>query len=150
MDSNKLKNSIKPHQCPQCEYRAKIPSILNRHNMRVHQGKKSQVPCHICQKEIDSENIRSHVLHVHMGEGKNHKCDQCQKAFIGKNALVIHMKGVHLNIREFACELCSFKSAQKNNLRSHIASIHLPMERQWRGNSSVKNVTRRHSNIRGT
>ena len=62
-------------------------------------------------------------------------CDYCEKDFRSKKILEIHIKEVHLNIKENPCNICGKMFARKSERDKHMQRIHAKLTQY--GNSSM-------------
>ena len=55
---------------------------------------------------------------------EKYKCDTCGKCFCAPQKLRLHIKAIHLGIKDFKCETCGKTFAQAGNLRRHVSLVH--------------------------
>lgn len=55
-------------------------------------------------------------------------CPDCGKSVRGNNALTLHIRKKHLNIKKFQCDHCAFASYGKYEMKSHLIHVHVPKE----------------------
>jgi KRAB domain-containing zinc finger protein len=67
--------------------------------------------------------LMRHVKAVHL-KIKDMICKECNATFSCKANLIQHIKTVHQTIKDHTCHLCGYASFRKYNLRKHIERVH--------------------------
>lgn len=73
-----------------------------------------------CTK-IKSQNPEDFIQKI---SGNQYVCRECGCIQSQKGNLRIHIKSVHLQIKEFACEICGKLFSQSSNRNRHVAYCH--------------------------
>ncbi|XP_059083174.1 zinc finger autosomal protein-like isoform X2 [Tigriopus californicus] len=79
-----------------------------------------------CQFIFSTSSERDeHVAEVHKPPARV-TCDVCQKTFARKYELQIHVKTIHLNIKDNVCpEIgCNYRTAEKGKIKKHLEQKH--------------------------
>lgn len=75
-------------------------------------------------------DLETHSVSVHQKQifiyvnGFQFKCDECDNNFTLKRSLQLHVKTVHLRMKEYLCYECSRAFAKKFTLNCHIQRRH--------------------------
>ena len=109
--SNKLK-------CPQCKFKTMSGYYLKRHIRVFHEEKNDVAKMGSVKIPILKRQMRS------ANKGTTFSCPRCDLKAARKSSLLLHMKAVHQNEKEFFCNQCDFKTAYKNSLREHVKAVH--------------------------
>ena len=52
--------------------------------------------------------------------GANHWiCSYCHATFKARKSVVVHIKTIHLKVKDFACQYCSKQFGVKSNMKAH-------------------------------
>ena len=96
--------------------------------------------CPVCTRGFTTQgNMRRHRQIAH-GGGKQFKCEICNKDFVENQSLQgmlsplevsnliifysVHIKTVHMGIKEFECTFCGKTCGTKSALKSHVLKVH--------------------------
>ena len=119
---------IRKKHCEICDKTFSIPSLLKRHNERIHQKLKKAF-CDKCGNSFhDAQHLQRHTESVHIA-AKSHKCHMCDRGFNQKTQLTRHIQDVHEGIKRFQCQSCGKEFAQAGNLRTHLSKHHGILEK---------------------
>ena len=81
--------------------------------------------------------MKSHTEIVHEGIKSGVKCHLCDKTVATTTVLRRHIEAVHEKKRPFACNLCDFTFTQKAHLITHLKGKHKQsVVVIWNGNKS--------------
>ena len=95
---------------------------LLTHCNRVHCDSKS-FSCDFCSARSFSRQLDL-TRHIAVCHEKKFRCKICSKNFGQKSVLQIHLKTVHLKVRDFACAFCDLSFGTNSSLKRHAASKH--------------------------
>ena len=95
---------------------------LLTHCNRVHCDSKS-FSCDFCSARSFSRQLDL-TRHISVCHEKKFRCKICSKNFGQKSVLQIHLKTVHLKVRDFACAFCDLSFGTNSSLKRHAASRH--------------------------
>lgn len=119
-------DKVKPHACEHCDYRAVLPTELQKHLESQHLGIKYE--CDVCHQLLASRSS----LHTHKKRHSGHTpfiCTQCGEGYKRKTHLDGHMLRKHSS-QEYQCPECSKVLKSKDGLdyhmRYHRPASHLP------------------------
>ena len=108
------------------------PSLQNltKHVKRVHTyvGK---IRCNLCNREVYSSVLKDHMKFFHKRtkieenfQIPNYKCDTCGTNFQTPSSLKIHIKSVHMGLKEHKCKYCNKDFSRSYNVKQHIRMVH--------------------------
>ena len=101
------------------------------HVSAVHEKFRYHHGCPQCNfQSRNVSDLRVHVRAVHLGI-KNHSCKHCSYKSGRRGDLPRHVKAVHLRVNDFACRQCEYKASQSSQLKAHAKSVHLDIKDQW-------------------
>ena len=81
--------------------------------------------------------MKSHTEIVHEGIKSGVKCHLCDKTVATTTVLRRHIEAVHEKKRPFSCNLCDFTFTQKAHLITHLKGKHKQtVVVNWQGNKS--------------
>jgi KRAB domain-containing zinc finger protein len=136
LHENKVHSSLRPCSCDECDFTAFYFSELIRHKVAAHDLKPPKatavadkrplnVLCDLCAwSTTDKYHLEVHVKAVHL-RVKEHKCDQCEYTSAYILAVRNHKKNVHVyNPKDKKCKLCDFTTCHVNSLRGHVLAVH--------------------------
>ena len=90
--------------------------------MSVHEEKKHQFFCSICNKSyID---MPYHIKKKHHKQIKTFQCNICEYKNKYYYLLEKHIKSVHEVINPFKCNICTYDAVNKTHLKKHIREVH--------------------------
>ncbi|VEN59782.1 unnamed protein product [Callosobruchus maculatus] len=112
------------HKCSLCKFQTKYKEALSRHKRLIHTDDKvHQCPHCDYQAKIVSY-LKKHLLqHKDPSELKLYKCSYCNIATKTISQRNSHMKIAH-SPPKFQCAVCGHKTRGKNNLKNHILRNH--------------------------
>ena len=73
----------------------------------------------LCEESLDRHKSKPHFGTTKSGKIGKYQCDFDGKFFSYRNNIHIHMKDVHLSIRQYKCEICSLTFKTKTYLKNH-------------------------------
>ena len=80
--------------------------------------------CDLCDyKSAHLGNLRIHIKAVHL-KIKDYKCEECDYRTAHSAQLKLHIKSVHLKIKDYKCEECGAKYSTSSGLKSHVNAKH--------------------------
>ncbi|XP_026680895.1 gastrula zinc finger protein XlCGF71.1-like, partial [Diaphorina citri] len=86
-------------------------------HLKTHSIERSYT-CHHCGKQLcGASNLSLHIKSVHL-KIKDHSCDVCDKSFVNRAGLRLH-KLIHSEERGFVCDLCGASFKQRPALWAH-------------------------------
>ena len=68
-----------------------------------------------------------HVKQVHL-KLKDHECQQCDFKSSTNSDLKIHVKHVHLKLKYVECQQCNYKCSSNGSLKMHVKRVHLKIK----------------------
>lgn len=128
--------------CTQCKKRFTQKALLQRHILSAHSTEAKPFKCTYCEKCFSTTVLLSRHEAVHR---KEFCCQDCSQAFSSANALLVHMRSVHLHIYPFACDICEACFAAKETLARHKHTHDAP---KYQCKGCMKYWTRRDNLIR--
>ena len=123
-------NMEKPYKCSQCDYRARIPSQITRHE-RIHTSEKPYV-CELPGCDYSTRLPATLVNHGkrHLNDkerykGKKFKCNQCDYRAEYLSLLRKHAK-VHSEEKSLSCNVpgCDYRTRWKSGMTNHRIFVH--------------------------
>ena len=95
-------------------------STLNRHMLRIHNGRNDVIKVPFSNKVIKlSEN------EVGIQESNKADCELCSEVFACEQDLHDHMKSIHNENKFYKCKQCPKKYSKLKKLRVHERSVHI-------------------------
>ena len=85
-----------------------------------------KMTCQHCGEVI--KGLRKHLERTGCGGEmviKKVACPSCDKVFNFKQALNMHKKKVHENVKDKHCQYCSYATYSSYNLKLHVTKMHL-------------------------
>jgi len=110
-----------------CDQTFKSIKEAKKHIMKSHGRpiKEKNFNCNSCDKKFPTKHeAKGHWLFRHGNGEKKFSCGSCDKKFFQRCDLNMHMKGVHLKIKDFHCSFCDLSFSQKCNLKTHKIKMH--------------------------
>ena len=87
--------------------------------------KQNLLKCEICEKEFQTnKGLKYHFNIIHDLKKGEYQCNICQKNFIIQSLVTKHVKNVHEKKRYHKCELCGKAFTKAGHLKTHINSVH--------------------------
>ena len=84
----------------------------------------SRYKCNVCDRDLKSKHILLlHVKTVH-NQIKDFECSACDRRYANKLSLDLHIKAVHDKKKDFICEFCDRKFVIEHQKKKHIANVH--------------------------
>ena len=113
------------HACQSCHLKFKTHQNLLRHDKGVHL-KLKDIKCPHCEKTMSTkDDLSKHIFSKHTSDRvPKFPCQSCEKQFFTRQSLLIHNKGVHLNLKDIECPNCDFTTSTNGSLKSHILYKH--------------------------
>jgi KRAB domain-containing zinc finger protein len=130
-DESQLKqhhNECHKNKCTLCHFVSRSTRGLANHVRNQHTGGNRCHVCNICEVQLSSvRSLREHMVSKHdVGYELNIQCshDDCDYVCLTKSRLNLHIKIVHLGIRDKVCSECDFKSGYTKDLNYHLYKVH--------------------------
>ena len=87
------------------------------------QNDAKNIKCPNCDKIFNFDSdLEVHMKRIHL-KIRDHKCEVCEKMYTNTSALNLH-KTIH-KAKSFPCYICDFKAYRKQGMISHIELVHL-------------------------
>jgi uncharacterized Zn-finger protein len=140
--------------CGICSGRFATPASLKRHVERVHTRKRelmctiegcnsafytkkdrtdhirkkhnvNMLNCGKCEKKFAyARNLKRHIQRCGKSMMKSHACTYCTKQFCSREALAMHEKIKHTQVKQFVCEVCGKVFDRKFTQTRHLRTVH--------------------------
>ena len=140
--------------CAQCDGRFATASSLKKHVERVHSQRKELfctidgcnssfytkkdrtdhmrkkhrlniLHCENCNKEFAYErNLKRHILRCGKAIKKDHTCKFCTKQYRSPEALAMHEKSKHTQVKQFVCDVCGKIFDRNFSCARHVRTVH--------------------------
>ena len=141
------------HKCSQCDFTAKFPSRVRKHEKSNHGERKFQ--CLLCETTFFTQSdlnrhfdrvhrklllhqcLKCHKRFFHETALQRHdhakhdwNCPSCAMTFVGKKDLVVHLKDEHGSVgnvppkMRFKCSVCNKGFRTSKDCRKHNALLH--------------------------
>ena len=110
-----------------CNETFKTSKEAKKHIMKTHRKpiKEKKFQCETCKKQFQTKHeAQLHWQYKHGNREKKFSCEDCDKKFAQSGDLKMHIKGVHLKIKDFHCTFCDVSFSQGCNLKTHMIKIH--------------------------
>ncbi|XP_026218897.1 zinc finger protein 135-like isoform X2 [Anabas testudineus] len=114
--SSQLRNSMSPHDCPDCEKKFKFASSLIAHRV-IHTGERPH-QCNECGRCFSFRQSLDRHKHTHK-TGRKYDCVICGESFHSLSARTEH-KQTHMGNGVYTCQLCSKKFNWELALAKHL------------------------------
>ena len=120
----------KNSKCEECGRTFINLQNLTKHVKRVHTyvGK---IRCNLCNREVYSSVLKDHMKFFHKRtkieenfQIPNYKCETCGTNFQSPSGLKIHIKSVHMGLKEHKCKYCNKDFSRSYNVKQHIRMVH--------------------------
>ena len=136
-----VKHSEKKFACDKCDYKATLPTLLAKHQQRLH-PEEERTRDHLCQQCGKFFREKTHLWsHINYSHGKSIEecmCYTCGAIIKTDAGLIKHLKEVHgkdvnrsptKNLREnesqpFKCETCGKEFDEFEQIRAHFKAEH--------------------------
>jgi len=139
----KRRSTYDPLAREPCKICQKIIQTTNmKKHVEIHDEK--IVTCHICGKVVKYTSLRSHIFYFHKCKENEYICDQCGRHFRYRTKFKLHMKKEHGGTKDFECTICGRRFFEKKFLTKHIDSHHKKI-RPYICDSCGKNFSTRHA-----
>lgn len=115
------------HACPKCPWIAETQEQVDQHLEEAHKPK-PRLECGHCDKTFGRKwDLNLHVKCVHL-RIRDHKCPECDYASAEKGRIQKHLQTVHWNVRSFPCRQCNYVAKHKSGLNLHKKAVHLKIK----------------------
>ena len=122
---------IKIHETIPCDLCGKLISKrgFKEHKNSIHDRIRNH-KCELCEKDFyNIFHLKGHLKNVHDvvkedEKSEDFKCLSCKKIFKYKSSLNLHIKTLHMKIKNYKCEVCDETFSQKHHLNGHQIAIH--------------------------
>ena len=127
--------------CKQCNLELESPQMLKAHISQEHpklamKMTMSHLRCAECgHLSRSGQAHRAHVAtHKPAEERRDFACQQCDQKFVQPVHLDVHIRVVHLKIKQYRCKPCDHAFSNTGNLEEHIAVKHMGYKngKEWR------------------
>ena len=119
-------SEIKAFVCDKCDFKTTYKYGLKKHEKVVHNDYKPHkctYPNCSFKGTANKANLDIHIRAVHL-KIKDHVCDICGYATVDKHTLLSHKKGVHDGIKDLICSTCGYVTSYAKALQRHIKVVH--------------------------
>jgi hypothetical protein len=119
-------SEIKAFVCAKCDFKTTYKYGLKKHEKVVHNDYKPHkctYPSCSFKGTANKANLDIHIRAVHL-KIKDHVCDICGYATVDKHTLLSHKKGVHDGIKDLICSTCGYVTSYAKALQRHIKVVH--------------------------
>ena len=116
-----------PQKCSHCDYKTPFLSDMKSHWKRKHTDECLET-CEFCGEVF--KKLKCHLLRTGCGQTNAQPkpkvpCPQCDKTFRDKHDMNVHIKRIHLGVKDKMCSQCSYATYSNHNLKLHISKAHL-------------------------
>ena len=95
---------------------------------KLREKNKDKFKCEDCDAKFSTKSkLQIHIKQVHL-KIKDFHCEDCDAKFSTNGDLQIHIKRVHLKIKDFECKECDAKFSTNGHLKDHIKKVHLKIK----------------------
>lgn len=117
--------------CDQCDYKASLPTLLKKHQLRVHSQRQRSHLCNQCGSlYMEKTQLWSHIAYVHGKSIEDTICYHCGIIIKTDQGLAKHVEKVHGKTenrtqssdpdKPYKCSLCGTEFVQLEELRKHF------------------------------
>ena len=117
---------VKHTKCSGCKCWRADDLFLNRKGRRLNTCVKcrERFSCDKCDYKCKFKSqLQVHIRHVHL-KIKDFPCNKCEYKCSDNSHLQKHIRHVHLKIKDFACDKCEYKCSHNSHLQAHIKQVH--------------------------
>ncbi|XP_035712424.1 zinc finger protein 596-like [Folsomia candida] len=110
--------------CTLCGKEFKTNAHLQRH-IHTHTTEKTYT-CATCGRGFAlMENRKRHEkTHLEKSTRSVSKCDLCPQTFLSRSGLLVHVRTVHENQRNYPCAFCARRFPSSSDLKRHVVARH--------------------------
>ena len=114
-------------KCTECDYSTKVEAEMRKHFKSRHTDECLET-CEFCGEVF--KKLKGHLLRTGCGQTNVQPkpkipCPQCDKTFSSKQDMNVHIKRIHLGVKDKMCSHCSYATYSNHNLKLHITKVHL-------------------------
>ena len=114
-------------KCTECDYSTKVEAEMRKHFKSRHTDECLET-CEFCGEVF--KKLKGHLLRTGCGQTNVQPkpkipCPQCDKTFSSKQDMNVHIKRIHLGVKDKMCSQCSYATYSNHNLKLHITKVHL-------------------------
>ena len=114
-------------KCTECDYSTKVEAEMRKHFKSRHTDECLET-CEFCGEVF--KRLKGHLLRTGCGQTNAQPkpkipCPQCDKTFSSKQDMNVHIKRIHLGVKDKMCSQCSYATYSNHNLKLHITKVHL-------------------------
>jgi hypothetical protein len=120
----KTKKEEESSTCEICNKTLASSASLKKHLENFHSGKEAKIPCQWegCGKLfVNDILLKQHLRNSHKTGDERSICEDCGASFSSANCLSLHIKRIHLKIRNLACDICGSRFFGKSFIASHVS-----------------------------
>ena len=118
--------------CDQCDYKASLPTLLKKHQRRVHsENRERKHLCNLCGSMfMEKTQLWSHISYIHGKSLEDSMCYSCGIVIKTGVGMTKHLKEVHnrevnrTDINIIKCEACDIEFSDLEALRLHFRQDH--------------------------
>ena len=114
-------------KCTECDYSTIVEAEMRKHFKSRHTDQCLET-CEFCGEVF--KNLKGHLQRTGCGQTNAQPkpkipCPQCDKTFSSKQDMNVHIKRIHLGVKDKMCSQCSYATYSNHNLKLHITKVHL-------------------------
>ena len=117
---------VKNYECSACSHRSYSKQSVKAHVKSMHNDETCRIikiGCSLCESKQSHEVCESKSKRLWKTNGK-YGCDNCEYTTDQKEHMTIHIKAVHLKIKQFKCSMCDCARYRRQEIEAHIKSNH--------------------------
>ena len=117
---------VKNYECSACSHRSYSKLSVKAHVKSIHNDETCRIikiGCSLCESKQSHEVCESKSKRLWKTNGK-YGCDNCEYTTDQKEHMTIHIKAVHLKIKQFKCSMCDCARYRRQEIEAHIKSNH--------------------------
>lgn len=118
LEANHLKKVVA--MCHLCGINFVSMSGFTQHNLRLHGGGITKIPCPVCGIAVRETYIETHIANTHNQDDTPASCPICHKEFKRETLMKTHLYRAH-GERKYQCQYCTQKFKTRKMVREHEA-----------------------------